>query len=191
MKKNTNFGRPALFNPYVVCFAAVLFTPIFGAALQARNWIELGDKNEAAASRFWVRSTIWLLIVFVVMQTLFRNEPVMNWMPPYFLAAMWLAWMATSGWKQLRFIRDNIGKNYEPRPIGKAITIGVAGWIFYGLIASTITLALVLAGVEPLDAVTGGQQAEAESAGVIVRVPEGSDKPVVEPLPPKADNAAP
>lgn len=185
MQQNTNFGRPALFNPYIVCAAAILFTPIFGAALQARNWIELGDKNEAAASRFWVRSTIWLLVVFVVMQTLFRNEPVMNWMPPYFLGVMWIAWMITSGWKQLRFIRANIGANYDARPIGKAITIGVAGWIFYGLIASTIALALVLTGVEPMDAVTNGPQTGEESAGIIIRVPEGADKPVIEALPPE------
>ena len=42
--------RPALFNPKLVCALALLFTPIFGAALQARNWTELGRPDEAAAT---------------------------------------------------------------------------------------------------------------------------------------------
>ena len=85
--------QPALFNPKLVCALSLLFTPIFGAALQARNWTELGKTHEAAASRFWVRSTVWLLILFVVVQTLFRNEEIMSWFGPYFLVVLWGAYI--------------------------------------------------------------------------------------------------
>ena len=154
--------QPALFNPKLVCALSLLFTPIFGAALQARNWTELGKTHEAAASRFWVRSTVWLLILFVVVQTLFRNEEIMSWFGPYFLVVLWGAWMLTSGWKQLNYVAKNVGKFYEPRPIGKAITIGVA------------------------------KKDVEKSPGVVIRVPKGSTEAIVEPLPPEAaqtDNA--
>ena len=172
--------RPALFNPKLVCALALLFTPIFGAALQARNWIELGRTDEAASSRFWVRSSIWLIILFVVVQTLFRKEEIMSWFGPYFLVVIWAAWMITSGWKQLSYVAKNVGKFYDARPIGKSITLGVAGWLFYGLISTTIALALVLTGVEPLEETT--KPAE-ENTGVVIRVPKGSTEAIVEPLP--------
>ncbi|MBM6704651.1 hypothetical protein H6A60_09175 [Sutterella massiliensis] len=175
--------QPALFNPKLVCALSLLFTPIFGAALQARNWTELGKTHEAAASRFWVRSTVWLLILFVVVQTLFRNEEIMSWFGPYFLVVLWGAWMLTSGWKQLNYVAKNVGKFYEPRPIGKAITIGVAGWLFYGLISTTIALALHLTGIEPIEAAKKDVE---ESPGVVIRVPKGSTEAIVEPLPPEA-----
>ena len=65
-------SRPKLYNPKLVCACALLFTPIFGALLQARNWEEMGIPENARASRVWVRSTVWLIVVYLVLQALFR-----------------------------------------------------------------------------------------------------------------------
>ena len=92
---------PKLYTPKLVCAAALLFTPLFGAALQARNWLELGRPHNATASRMWIRASVWLLAVFIVVQTIFRHEPVMDWLGPYFLVVIWGAWMLTGGWQQL------------------------------------------------------------------------------------------
>lgn len=175
--------RPKLYNPKLVCAAALLFTPLFGAALQARNWSELGRPDNAAASRMWIRSTVWLIILYLAVQTIFRNEPVMQWLGPYFLVVLWGAWMLTSGWQQLVEVNRTVGRNYDPKPMGKAISLGVAGWLAYGLVATTITLGLALAGIEPLEAVTG--TSADGSPGVVIRLPEGAEKPVIENLPPK------
>ena len=136
--------RPQLYNPKLVCAAALLFTPIFGAALQAKNWMALGEPDNARASRMWIRSSLWLIVMYLVVQTLFRNEPVMDWLGPYFLVVLWGAWMLTSGWQQLVVISRTIGKNYDSLPMGRAIILGAAGWLAYGLITVTITLGLVL-----------------------------------------------
>ena len=72
-------SRPKLYNPKLVCACALLFTPIFGALLQARNWEEMGIPENARASRVWVRSTVWLIVVYLVLQALFRNEEIANW----------------------------------------------------------------------------------------------------------------
>lgn len=180
-------SRPKLYNPKLVCAAALLFTPLFGATLQARNWTELGRPDNAAASRMWIRASIWMIILYLAIQTIFRNEPLMQWLGPYFLIVLWGAWMITSGWQQLVEVNRTVGKNYDALPMGRPITLGVAGWLGYGLIATTITLGLVLAGIEPLETMSGASQ---ESPGVVIRMPEGADKPIVEPLPPEMKEGA-
>lgn len=173
--------RPQLYNPKLVCAAALLFTPIFGAALQAKNWMALGEPDNARASRLWIRSSLWLIVMYLVVQTLFRNEPVMEWLGPYFLVVLWGAWMLTSGWQQLVVISRTIGKIYDSLPMGRAIILGAAGWLAYGLITVTITLGLVLTGIEPLSALT--ETPKEEQNGVIIRVPKEGEAPIVEPLP--------
>ena len=63
------------------------------------------------------------------------------------------------------------------------MTLGAAGWLFYGLISFTMALGLSLAGIEPLNQ-------SAPENGVVIRIPEGSDKPVIEPLPAPDDKNA-
>lgn len=177
-------SRPKLYNPKLVCACALLFTPIFGALLQARNWEEMGMPENARASRVWVRSTVWLIVVYLVLQALFRNEEIANWLGPYFLIVLWGSWMLTNGWRQLAFVNQTYGKNYDSLPFGRPMILGAAGWLFYGLISFTMALGLSLAGIEPLNQ-------SAPENGVVIRIPEGSDKPVIEPLPaPDDKNAA-
>ena len=104
-------SRPKLYNPKLVCACALLFTPIFGALLQARNWEEMGIPENARASRVWVRSTVWLIVVYLVLQALFRNEEIANWLGPYFLIVLWGSWMLTNGWRQLAFVNQTYGNN--------------------------------------------------------------------------------
>ena len=141
----------------------------------------LGEPDNARASRMWIRSSLWLIVMYLVVQTLFRNEPVMEWLGPYFLVVLWGAWMLTSGWQQLVVISRTIGKNYDSLPMGRAIILGAAGWLAYGLITVTITLGLVLTGIEPLSALT--ETPKEEQNGVIIRVPKEGEAPIVEPLP--------
>ncbi len=180
--KPHSVSRPALYSPKLVCALSLLFTPIFGALLQSQNWIALGEPDRAAASRHWVRTTLWMLVLYLALQVFFRDEPIMNWMGPYFLLVLWAAWMITSGWKQLSVIKSRFGDAYERRPIGKAITLGVGGWVLYGAISLTVALALMLLGIEPAQ--------KAPEYGVVISMPEGAKEPVVTPLPPP-DAAAP
>ena len=102
-------SRPKLYNPKLVCACALLFTPIFGALLQARNWEEMGIPENARASRVWVRSTVWLIVVYLVLQALFRNEEIANWLGPYFLIVLW----------------GSVGANWplSTKPMGRTMTV--------------------------------------------------------------------
>lgn len=111
----------------------------------------MGIPENARASRVWVRSTVWLIVVYLVLQALFRNEEIANWLGPYFLIVLWGSWMLTNGWRQLAFVNQTYGKNYDSLPIGRPMILGAAGWLFYGLISFTMALGLSLAGIEPLN----------------------------------------
>ena len=177
---------PRLFEPKWVCAASLLFTPIYGGLLQARNWDSLGNPDEARASRHWVRMSIWLVVLYFVMQVLFRNEPVMTYAGPYFLFVLWAAWMLTSGMRQLRYVKTQVPE-YERLPFGRTMSMGVLGWVLYGMISATITLALVLTGFEPLE--VAGTAGTSETGVVISREP-GAEEPVVRPRTPEESEAA-
>ena len=194
MSKNKSgaANRPALYNPTAACVLALLFTPIFGALLQARNWDALGEHGRARASRMWVRTTLWLLFVFVIMQAVFQNEPFMQFGGLYFLVVTWASWMVTTGWKQIGYagglfgrghawgyVRELFGSDYPRERLGRVTIFAGGCWVIYSMVSISIAMAIQLTGLDKM--LPGAERAE--SQGVVLRVPEGSDKVVVEPLP--------
>ena len=173
MAKSSPASLPAIYPPKLVCALALIFTPVFGAVLQGKNWIELGRPDEARASRIWARTAFWLIGFYLVFQTLFRHEPIVHYMGPYFLLVLWAAWMITNGRRQLAHASEPFAR----RPIGRPIMLGAGGWILYGALSFTITLGLMLSGIEPM-------APDAPEYGVRLSIPEGSDKVLVEELPP-------
>ena len=177
-------SRPALYNPIAACLLALLFTPIFGALLQARNWDALGEHGRARASRMWVRTTLWLLFVFVIMQAVFQNEPVMQFGGLYFLVITWASWMVTTGWKQIGYVRERFG-DYPRERLGRVTIFAGGCWVIYSMVSISIAMAIQLTGLDKMLPGAG----VAESRGVVLRVPEGSDKVVVEPIPAETKKA--
>ena len=173
-------ARTALYNPAAVAALSLLFTPIFGAQLHALNWTALGEPGKARASRLWVRMTFWLIGVFIVMQVLFKHEPIMKFGGIYFLVVTWLCWMVTSGWQQIRYVKDLFGDGYEKRRLGRAIMLGAGGWVIFSMVSVSVQLGFMLADIDPF---------KPEPEGVVIRVPEGSSTPIVEPLPAKTNAA--
>ncbi len=165
---------PELFEPKWVCAAALLFTPIYGGLLQAKNWEALGIPDEARASRHWIRTTLWLIALYLVLQVLFREEPLMNYAGPYFLIVLWGSWMLTSGARQLVHMK-RLKPPYSRRPFGRTVTLGVVGWLLYLFVALAVALAVELTGFQGIPSETSGGSAPA----VVIQKPEGSDKVIV------------
>lgn len=176
-----------LFHPRFVCALGFLFTPLLGAMLQARNWEALGQYDEARASRFWGRSALWLIGVYIAMQVIFHDQPIFQGFAIYFIAVMWLAWMVTSGFKQLRYLKAHPNLRYTNRPLGKVITLGVAGWLFYGLVMVTIAMGLKLLGIDLSQTLTTTGTQNVQTTGpdeaIRIRVPHPGDAPVIDKVP--------
>ena len=141
-------SRPALYNPTAACVLALLFTPIFGALLQARNWDALGEHYGARASRMWVRTTLWLLFVFVIMQAVFQNEPFMQFGGLYFLVVTWASWMVTTGWKQIGYVRELFCSDYPRERLGRVTIFAGGCWVIYSMVSILIAMAIQLTGLD-------------------------------------------
>ena len=135
--------------------------------------------DRARASRLWVRTTLWLLFVFVIMQAVFQNEPFMQFGGLYFLVVTWASWMVTTGWKQIGYVRELFGSDYPRERLGRVTIFAGGCWVIYSMVSISIAMAIQLTGLDKM--LPGAERAE--SQGVVLRVPEGSDKAGVEPLP--------
>ena len=176
-RHNSPSARPELYDPKLVALFALLFTPIFGAQLQALNWARLGEDGQVRTSRLWVRASFWLLLLFILMQAIFQHEPLMRFGGIYFLVVSWACWMLTSGYRQITYVKNLYGNDYPKAKIGRPILLGAGGWVIYSMVAVTFGMALALFGYDPAVNTPA-------SDGVTIRVPEGSDQPIVEPLRP-------
>ncbi len=135
---------PMLYPPLKVVFLSFLFTPIFGGHLQAQNWEMMGYANEARLSRLWARMSVWLVGLYLVMQMIFVDEPLMKYSGPYFLFVCWLVWFLSSARRQVSAIRalGAVGEGWTPRPIGRPIVFAALCWVLYMMTGVSLGLAL-------------------------------------------------
>lgn len=59
--------KPSLWNPNAAANWSLLFSPIFGAWLHAKNWEALKDTDKAKKSMYWVYAGVVLFVVLLFM----------------------------------------------------------------------------------------------------------------------------
>lgn len=121
-----NLAPPALWNPNAACLWSFLFTPIFGAWLQAKNYRILGDPRRARTSIFWAWGTVLFILV-----TSFTDLP--NILSLVFL----ITWYLTIGVTQVRIVKEKYADQYERK-----------SWIIplsIGFVIQTLLIGLALA----------------------------------------------
>lgn len=178
---NSKKTAPALYSPLKVVFLSFLFTPIFGGYLQSKNWEALGEKTFARLSSMWVRTTIWLVVLYVMMQTIFVDEPLMKYSGPYFLLVVWLVWFLSSGMKQIRYVKEAYGDKWEAKPLGRPIVIAGLSWVLYMMTTVSIGLAISIWNESKSPSSTG--------EAVIIRRDADTGKTVVEHAPSQTPNS--
>jgi len=94
-----------LWNPSAVNYWGVLFTPIFGAWLQSKNWVALGDANQAKKSMYWVYGGFALLFFGIFLVDFQATLPASL----IFL----LAWYFSTSNKQIKHVKENLNNDYE------------------------------------------------------------------------------
>ncbi len=106
--------KPNLWNPNAAANWSILFTPIFGAWLHSKNWKELGDEGKAKKSMYWAYAGF--LVLFL---SLFISK-----LSFVFL----LAWYFAAARKQVKYIKKELGDEYERKAWKKPLKIG-AVWL--------------------------------------------------------------
>ena len=112
--KSTN-STPKLWNPNAAANWSLLFSPIFGAWLQGKNWKELNEWDEAKKSMMWVYFGFLFIIVSVYLPENYRFPLGFSFL---------IAWYFTSGKKQIKYFKEK-GINYQKKSWGKPILISL------------------------------------------------------------------
>lgn len=166
---------PSLYPYRGILIGSLVFTPIFGAILQAANWKALKKPEEVNACHIWIRMSVWMILAFVILQVLLRNEPWMQYSTPYFLFVMWFAWFITTGRRQTDYLKVHNLLQAPALPLKKAFFMGAAGWMGYMMISTTIAMGLYLFGFD--------EMTPPEDSGVVISVPADTNEVKVRPIP--------
>lgn len=121
-------AQPALWNPFVARALSLVFSPIFGSLVIAKNWKTLGEDQKEERSMLWVYGFFanWFLVLFL-------PENV----DAFFLAVFWvacLAWALTDAEKQIRFVKEKYGKDYLHKSWLTPVGLAIAGCVAYAVL---------------------------------------------------------
>ncbi len=132
---------PALWNPGASTAWCLLFTPVFGAILQMKNWQALGEPAKAARSRAWAIGSAIFTVVDSIVALFLPMSPVIDRLSSLTGLVLLLVWYFANGREQIGFVRTRFGKVYPRRrwtmPLLAALAVLV---VFLG-----VTVAIAIA----------------------------------------------
>jgi succinate dehydrogenase/fumarate reductase cytochrome b subunit len=122
-------GVPTLWNPLVTLFWSVLFGPLFGVILLARNWDVLEERDQARRARLWLWPAggyyLALFLVLLINAGLaFFVVLVLGWL-------LLVPWYLTVGSALNRFITGQLQGQFFRRPWGKPILLALGTAVIY------------------------------------------------------------
>lgn len=187
---------PELYSPIKTIFLSFVFTPIFGALLFAKNWEVMGDKTAARLSRLWSRTIVWVIGLYIVMQVVFIDEPLMNYAGPYVLLVMWLGWFFASGLKHYRQVKAWCGEEnqgWRAKPLGRTIVVGGLLWVLYMMTTISIGMGIELFGLRShVESVApASTSSTTDTNPVVIRRDSETGKAVVETVKPAPQSPQP
>ncbi len=127
---------PALWNPAAAANWSLLFSPIFGAFLQMKNWKALGQPEKAAKSRMWLFGSIVFFITLGISSLLMPESKDLDTLRRGGGLVLLIVWYYSTGKSQQTYVTTHFGKHYPRRswaiPLLTALSIFVvyAGLFF-------------------------------------------------------------
>ena len=111
-----------LWNPSAISRWSLLFTPIFGAWLNAKNWKKLNQLDKAKKSMIWVYVGI-VLLLFVVpfLPDALGSKP---------MGVFFLIWIFLSGNGQIKYFKQN-NIDYQKKAWMKPLLAGFVGFVVW------------------------------------------------------------
>jgi hypothetical protein len=136
-------AAPALWNPNAAASWSLLFSPVFGAYLQMRNWQALGDAQKAKVSWYWCVGSLAFIVVGVVASILVPDTSPIQKLTDRSGIVLLLAWYLSNGKQQPAYVKERFGKDY-PRK-GWAAPLGIAFGAVFAFFVAAVVLGIVLA----------------------------------------------
>ena len=131
LSERSSTAAPELWNPNAAANWSLMFTPIFGAWIHAKNWNELGQHERGN------KSMLWVYIGFAILVTVLFLPDVGGRLVSI---AFLISWYFLSAKSQVKYLKEN-SINYEKKSWGKAVLLGFASLIIFLLIVIGLSLA--------------------------------------------------
>ncbi len=167
-EKQVDTASVALWNPNAAVNWSLLFSPIFGAWLHAKNWNSLGDERKAKQSMYWVYGGIVFSILALI--------PGKSWS----IGIVYLfGWYFLSAKQQIKYVKEKLDGVYEKKGLAKPIGIAIATLIGFVIVAGVIATNFDpnLQQESALIDVSGVWRADQDGAMVILKL-EGKSKSI-------------
>ena len=119
---------PALWNPNATANWSLLFTPIFGAWLQMKNWEALGETRRAASSKAWLVVSAVLVGGSVLVDLLLPQSLLAALTTPIGFLVL-VVWYFASGRRHARWVDQRFGTDYPRRGWTPPLLWGAAGYL--------------------------------------------------------------
>lgn len=135
-------ATPALWNPNAAANWSLLFSPIFGALLQSKNWEALGEPAKAAVARRWAMVAIGYFALCIVANTIVVIMQLGS-LDLYIQTggfALLLGWYFSIGREQARFVKERFGNHYPRRGWGKPFLFVLLGVFACAVLGGVIGL---------------------------------------------------
>ena len=135
---DTTLEAPELWNPNAAANWSLIFSPIFGAVLHAKNWKELGNLHRAKANKIWIWITaIWLAAILYISAD---PRPRSSSAFPFQIFGLipLLIWYFSQARVQARLVKEKYGNRYKRRKWGVPLLWGVGALFGYYLLAMVV-----------------------------------------------------
>jgi len=121
----------SLWNPNTAANWSLLFSPVFGAWLHAKNWVALGDSGKAKQSMYWVYGGIAILLLAIMLPDNIGRAMGIGYL---------FGWYFSSAKQQVKYVKENLNNAYLKKgwtkPIGIAVAVFAAFIIVAGVAAT-------------------------------------------------------
>ena len=121
----------SIWNPNAAANWSLLFSPVFGAWLHAKNWSVLGYEEKAKQSMYWVYGGIAVLILAILMPEKIGRAMGIGYL---------FGWYFSSAKHQVKHVKEKLNNTYQKKgwtmPICIAIAVLAAFVIVAGVLAT-------------------------------------------------------
>ena len=133
---------PALWNPKAAAGWSLVFSPIFGAVLQMKNWQALGELERAASARSWaIGSGVYLILLSIVSLAL-PDSKALDALSKVAALVLLITWYYANGKAQQSHVIAKFGRSYPRRGWTKPLLLALLVYMAY--VAVAVALALVV-----------------------------------------------
>ena len=137
---------PPIWNPRAAANWSLLFSPIFGALVQMKNWQALGEPDRAATSRNWAIGSVFFFVAMTLVAVVAPDSKAVDGLTRLLGLVLLVVWYYANGKSQHAYVLGRFGTTYKKKGWGIPLLWAVAGLVGFVVAMVLVGVALGMAG---------------------------------------------